>query len=58
MELNGVHAHGVKKTVGEVSDAVHENHGPEQGVGHGVQLATGRHNPEQSGDHMQHQANG
>lgn len=52
-QLNGVQAHGVKQTVGEVTDAVHERHGPKHGGGHGVQLPTRRHHLDQRTDHVQ-----
>jgi hypothetical protein len=43
MRLDGVQAHGVHEPVGEISEEVHEEHGPKPGIGDGVQFAAGGH---------------
>ena len=41
--LNGVQAHGVHQTVGEIADAIYKEHRPKHGIGDGKQFTARRH---------------
>jgi len=41
--LNGVQAHGVHQTVGEIADGIYDEHRPKPGIGDGIKFAPRRH---------------